>query len=526
MVEMSKRSQLRKTQRMERFEPHIISTDETILQDKLWVILYYALDVLDGNAGLVALWHEKEGLFIEKVSYGLDSYDIDQLRPLLQEAIPDLTDSKQNFGLLSQLDPNAQGLTTTQKKYDPIIAAPLEIDQKMIGLVFVLRPYLAEPFKMSNQRLLSSFALLLSASIHNTLLVYQLAEKQYKIDAILAMSSDGIMTIDPKRCIISFNTGMERLTGWKKSEVIGRHCFDVLTISDSKGVNLCQTICPIAEGVKGFCNFEGVITSKDSQKVDVTMSYSLARLPTGELWAAVANIRDISRLLRSEDLGSMLLARVSHELQTPISIIKAYASTLTRPDAHWDEKTFRDKLQAIEEESDRLSGLVNKLLYTSRLEVGEFSLNRLLFDLPEQVQKVAKRFAGQTRIHKIEMDFPPDFPPILADPEKIEEVLTNLVENSVKFSLEGGTITIKGEVSDNRVLVTVADEGIGIPLRDHDYVFTPFYRVEYGSARRVKGTGLGLYICKTLIEAHGGRIWVDSALGKGTRVTFSLPHTG
>lgn len=525
MVEISKRPQPRKTQRLERFEPQVISTNETILRDKLLVILYYAVDVLDGNAGLVALWHEKEGLFTEKVSYGLDTYDKDQLRPLLQEVIPDLADSKQNFGRLSQLDPNGQALTTMQK-YDPIIATPLEIDQKVIGLVFVLRPHLAEPFEASNQRLLSSFALLLSSLIHDALLVHQLAEKQYKIDAILEMSSDGLMTIGPERSIISFNTGMERLTGWKKSEVVGKHCFDVLRISDSRGVNLCQTICPILEGTQGLCRFDGVIISKDGQKVDVAMTYSLARLPSGELWAAVLNIRDISRLLRTEGLASMLLARVSHELQTPISIIKAYAGTLARRDAHWDEKTFRDKLQAIEEESDRLSGMVSKLLYTSRLEVGEFSLNTLLFDLPNQVQKVARRFAGQTRIHKIETDFPPDFPSVFADPEKIDEVLTNLIENSIKFSTQGGTITIKGEVSDNQVLVTVADEGIGIPLRDHDYVFAPFYRVEYGSASRVKGTGLGLYICKTLIEAHGGRIWIDSELGKGTRVTFSLPYTG
>lgn len=510
---------------MERFEPYIIPTSEPIPQDRLFVMLYYAVDVLDGSAGLVALWNKKEGLFIEKVSYGLDSYDKDQLHPLLQEAIPHLADSRKNFGRLSQIAPDAQGLTATQK-YDPIMAAPLEIDQKMIGLVIVLRPYLAEPFKSSDQRLLSSFALLLSTSIQNTLLVHQLTEKQFKIDAILAMSGDGIMTIDPERRIMSFNAAMERLTGWKKSEIAGRHCFDVLRIFDSQGANLCQTICPIAEGAEGFSSFNGIITSKDGQKVDVTISYSLTRLPGGELLAAVLNIRDISRLIRTEGLSSMLLARVSHELQTPISIIKAYASTLSRPDAHWDEKTFKNKLQAIEEESDRLNGMVSKLLYTSRLEVGEFSLNKLLFNLPEQARKVTKRFARQTRTHKIETSFPPDFPLVTADPEKIEEVLTNLVENSIKFSLEGGTITIKGEVSDNRVLVSITDEGMGIPLRDLDYVFAPFYRVEYGSARKVKGTGLGLYICKTLIEAHGGRIWVDSELGRGSCVTFSLPHKG
>jgi len=522
MAKMSKRSQLRKRPRLERFEPQIISVNETILSDKLYAILHYATDVLDGNGGLVALWHEKEGLFTEKVSYGLESSDIDQLRPLLQEAIPDLTDSEQNFGRLSQFNPEVQ--TAVQMKHDPIIAAPLEIDQKMIGLMFVLRPYLAKPFEVRDQRLLSSFALLLSTLIHNFSLVHELAENKYKIDAILEMSSDGLTTIDPERRIISFNTGMERLTGWKKSEVIGRHCFDVLRISDGKGVNLCQARCPIAGGVSGSCSFEGVITSKDGQKVDVVMSYSLTRAPTGELRVAVSNIRDISRLRRTEDLSSMLLARVSHELQTPISIIKAYAGTLSRPDARWDEKTIRDKLQAIEEENDRLDGMVSKLLYTSRLQVGEFSLNKLLFDLPEQAQKVARRFIRQTKIHKIETSFPPDFPPVFADPEKIEEVLTNLVENSVKFSPEGGTITIKGELSNSSVLVTVADQGIGIPLRDHEYIFKRFYRVEYDSARAVKGTGLGLYICKTLIEAHGGQIWVDSELGKGTRMTFSLPR--
>jgi len=169
MAKMSKRSQLRKRPRLERFEPQIISVNETILPDKLYAILHYAIDVLDGNGGLVALWHEKEGLFIEKVSYGLESSDIDQLRPLLQEAIPDLADSKQNFGRLSQF--NLEVKTAAQMKHDPIIAAPLEIDQKMIGLVFVLRLHLAKPFEARDQRLLSSFALLLSTLIHNSLLV-------------------------------------------------------------------------------------------------------------------------------------------------------------------------------------------------------------------------------------------------------------------------------------------------------------------------------------------------------------------
>jgi len=316
---------------------------------------------------------------------------------------------------------------------------------------------------------------------------------------------------------------MERLTGWKREEAVGSYCFEVLRLRDSQGAELCQIKCPLTRGAEGFFNLDGSIVTKDGQNVDVSMNYSIARSPNGDLLTTVVNVRDISRLRQVEDMRSALLASVSHELQTPISIIKAYASTLARPDVEWSQQTVRDKLQAIEEESDRLSELVTKILYTSCLEAGSLTLNRLVIDLPKEAHKVAKRLGEQTEIHRVEIDFPPEFPSVLADPEKIGEVLTNLVENATKFSPQGGTIIIKGETSENEVSVTVADEGIGIPLRDQERVFNRFYRVEFSSARPTQGTGLGLYICKTVIEAHGGRIWVESELGKGSCFTFTLP---
>jgi signal transduction histidine kinase len=151
------------------------------------------------------------------------------------------------------------------------------------------------------------------------------------------------------------------------------------------------------------------------------------------------------------------------------------------------------------------------------------SLNKLLLDLPKEAHKLAKRFAGLTQIHEVKVDFPQDFPPVLGDPERIEEVLMNLIENAMRFSPRGGIITIKGETLGNEVSVTVADEGIGIPLRDQERIFERFYKVEDSLAKPTQGTGLGLYIGKTIIEAHGGRIWVESELGKGSRFTFTLP---
>jgi len=520
----SQRSKLTKPVSQKRIESSTAPIEKIDFQVKLVTILRNAVDALGGSAGIIALWNDRDRRFIEGASYGLDPRAIDKLRPLLREAIPDLATSKASFDRISQIAPGLHvPATTTEQMQDPIVAMPLELTGKTIGLIYVLRPYSAESFSDVDQRMLSAFADQVAISVQNALLALQLAEERYKIESILEGSADGIMTINPERCIIAFNAAMERVTGWKREEAVGRYCFEVLKLRDYQGKDLCQTKCPIDRGVEGFISLEGNITTKDGQKVDVGMTYSVAHSSGGELLTTVVNVRDISRLRQIENLRSALLTGVSHELQTPISIIKAYASTLARDDADWSQQTVKSKLQIIEEESDRLNELVNKLLRTSRLEAGDISLNKLLLDLPKEAHKVARRFAGMTEIHKLEVDFPHEFQPVLADPEKIEEALTNLIDNAIKFSPQGGTITIKGETLGYEVLVAVADEGIGIPLRDQEWIFDRFYRVEDSLVRPTQGTGLGLYICKMLIEAHGGRIWVESEPGKGSRFIFSLP---
>jgi PAS domain S-box-containing protein len=524
MPKRVKDSQRRKGRSLERLEPAVALAKERDLHAKLEGILRGAVDALGGNAGIIALWNERERCFIEGATYGLYPRSIERLRPLLDEAIPDLAASEQSFDHLSRIAPEVHvPSTTTLETQDAIIALPLDIAGNKIGLMYVLRPYSAEPFQSTDQRILFGFADQVAISVQNARLAHELAEERYKIESILESSADGIMTLDSERRILSFNASMERLTGWNKDEAIGKHCFEVLKLIDSNGGDVCQTRCPVTGRVGGFVYLNGATATKDGQNIEVGMSYSLRHSPSGELLPTVVNVRDISRLLQVERMRATLLAMVSHELQTPISIIKAYASTLGRPDVQWDKQTVKDKLHDIEEESDRLGELVSKLLYTSRLDSGEFSLNKLLLDLPQEVQKVAKRFAAQAEIHNLEVDFPPDFPSFSADPEKVEVILTNLLDNAVKFSPQGGTITIKGESSENEALVTVADEGIGVPLRDRDRIFDRFYRVEDDSTKSTKGTGLGLYICKTLIEAHGGRIWVQGELGRGSRFTFSLP---
>jgi PAS domain S-box-containing protein len=524
MMERGKRPKSRKINTLKKLRPLTVLTKEIDFQTRLKDILSSTVATLEANAGIIALWDEEEERFIEGASYGLNSKDLSQLRPLLQAAIPELATSQQSFDRLFRLADSVHiPITTIGTGQDPIIALPLQIAGKTIGLIYVLRPRLAESFSSRDQRVLSAFAAQVAFSLQNARLASELAEERRNIEAIIENSADGIMTIDPERRILSINASMERLTGWKKEEVIGSHCFEVLKLRSNKGVELCKAKCPITGGTEGIFSIDGVIITKDDQKIDVGMNYSVACSSSGDLLTTVVNVRDVSRLRQLEDMRSILLSTFSHELQTPISIIKAYANTLARTDAGWSRQTINDKLLAIEQESDRLSELVTKILYTSRLEAGGLTLNKLVIDLSKESPKVTKRLEHQTAIHRIAVDFPAEFPSILADPEKVEEVLTNLVENAIKFSPEGGAIIIKGESSKTEVLVTVADEGIGIPLRDQEHIFDRFYRVKSSSPGTTHGTGLGLFICKTLIEAHGGRFWVESELGKGSRFTFSLP---
>ncbi|MDY6835462.1 MAG: ATP-binding protein [Chloroflexota bacterium] len=497
---------------------------ETVDPIGLFNILRSAVEALGGNAGIIALWDQKEGRFVEGASYGLDSNAIDKLRPLLKDAIPDLAASNESYDRLSDLTPGIRvASTTTGNVLDPIIALPLNLAGDIQGLIYILRTSSAESFGGGDQRLLSAFADQVAISVHNAQLASQLAEERYKIESILENSADGILTIDSERVIRSFNSSMERLTGWRRDEAIGGCCAVVLQLVNDEGDSICQKGCPIVDRVDGFWNSTGFITARSGAKIEVEIGYSITGADSGGCMKAVMNVRDMSQLRQVENLRTALLDTVSHELQTPISIIKAYASTLSRTDKDWDQDTVRDKLQAIEEESDRLSELVSKLLYTSRLEAGHLPLSRLLIDLPKESRKIAERFRISKNMHTIKVDFPADFPPVYADPERIREVLINLVENAIKFSPRGGRITLRGKASANHISITVADNGIGIPSAHQSLIFDRFYRVEDSSLKSTPGTGLGLYICKNLVEAHGGSLSVYSKEGKGSRFTFRLP---
>ena len=233
--------------------------------------------------------------------------------------------------------------------------------------------------------------------------------------------------------------------------------------------------------------------------------------------AEVKILREVDRL-RSE-----LIANVSHELRTPLGLIKISSSSLLMDDADFDRATQRKFLLNISEESTKLERIVEHLLDLGRIESGRLRLDKQPTDLGRLVANAIKSMEALSTRHRLASHFPAE--PLVAavDAKRVEQVLRNLLDNAIKYSPEGGTITVQAYADNVQILLAVSDEGIGIPAEEWERVFERFHRVENEITRRMRGAGLGLAVCQGIVEAHGGRIWVESQPGAGSTFCFTLP---
>jgi K+-sensing histidine kinase KdpD len=243
----------------------------------------------------------------------------------------------------------------------------------------------------------------------------------------------------------------------------------------------------------------------------------------GNLINIIASARDITHFREAEEIKSTFISVVSHELKTPVALIKGYVGTLRREDATWDRKMIQDSLEVIEDEADRLAELIENLLDATRLEAGVLAINATDLCMSALVERLVERFKTQTDKHTFEVDFPEDFPIILADEDRISQVLYNLISNAVKYSPNGGEVQVVGEVRPKEVIICVQDQGQGIAPGDIPHIFDRFYRAE-SAQRKTQGAGLGLYLARAVIEAHKGAIWADPRYNAGARICFSLPR--
>lgn len=339
-----------------------------------------------------------------------------------------------------------------------------------------------------------------------------LETEQEKLSAVLNEMSDGVIILDSECRIELLNPAAEAMFEVAASEVIGHSLIEALR--QHQLVELWQKCRQTNEP-------QAVLIEIPARRLYLqSVATSLGTALPGSTMLLIQNL---TRLRQLETIRQDFISNISHELRTPLAALKALTETLLES-ALDDPPAARRFLQRIETEVDALSLMVSELLELSRIESGRVPLKMesvasldLINEAVDRLRLQAER-AGLDVITVCEQEIPP----VLADPSRLEQVLVNLLHNAIKFTSSGGTITVTCELSDDKVLFSVHDTGIGIPSEDLSRIFERFYKTD--RARSGGGTGLGLAIARHLVEAHGGRIWAESSEGQGSTFYFTVPQ--
>lgn len=309
------------------------------------------------------------------------------------------------------------------------------------------------------------------------------------------------------------------------------HPFNRRVMAESLGTDALPNSAiatPISAGERRY----GVLVL---ESLDLHKKFSEAELPFIKTLAdLIALAIDRTRLEAANEVGgearqvermrSEVMATLSHELRMPLSTIKGYTTAMQLDEIDWSEPKRAEFLHLIEEACDDMEGIITDILDSALIEVDRLNLEYQPVKLQQIAREVAAEVEHRSTIHHPVMDFPPDVPDIEADTRRIKQVFRNILDNAVKYSPNGGLIVIKGEVRENDVVISVADQGIGIASEDLIPLFEKYFRVRSVYTSHIPGTGLGLPIARSIIEAHGGRIWVESKVEEGTTIFFSLPR--
>jgi signal transduction histidine kinase len=439
------------------------------------------------------------------------------LTPLLAEEIVSELDVRELNRMLKELTYTASmGLLNGT-------GLPLAAHGRVIGVIFIFRNY-ADLFTPDDRVLLQSFADQAAIAVFNAQLYGDVSYEKQRLDALLDSAADGILILNADLAIERCNSAFEKLYGLSRDEIAGRKHSEIIKWKkEPQGTVLEDSVIngwPLTPNATLYV--EGDLERPQPPHLPVGITYAPLLSDENKLRNVFVSVRDITHFRTADEIKATFISIVSHELRTPVALIKGYASTLRRDDARWDKHTINDSLTVIEEEADRLSKMIDDLLDASRLQAGGLSLNQADVAIPSLALRVTERFTPQSPKHRLITEFPQNFPVIIGDETRIEQVLANLVSNSLKYA-PAGEIKISGTVRPEQVLVCVSDEGSGIEAKDLPYIFDRFYR-STNAVKQTKGAGLGLYLARAIVEAHGGRIWADPKPDSGARICFSLPR--
>ena len=398
------------------------------------------------------------------------------------------------------------------------------IDRKTIGVLHVFNKRYGNIFIEEDVHLLDRLARN-AASIINTAETYRelVRERDEVIETIESLYA-GLIMVNKGGRIVQMNASARDIFGVTPEEIAGGKTVDAV-IKDTAVQDILRRALEEETGVAE----EVTLSEPDNpeQQHIFQVQSALVRGENGEVIGTAAIFNDITEIRNVDKMKTAFVSTVSHELRTPLTSIKGFISTLLQDtDGFYDTDTRREFYTIIDTECDRLTRLITDLLNVSRIESGKSLQLNLKKDvnLHELAEKVVRAQKSYTTKHQLKINLSPDIPIIEADEDKIDQILTNLVNNAIKYSPKGGDVTVHGKMmSPDLVQLAVSDQGMGIPREQLGKMFQRFHRVDNRDTREIGGTGIGLFLVKNLIETHHGKIWIESEVGQGTTFFFTLP---
>jgi len=354
-----------------------------------------------------------------------------------------------------------------------------------------------------------------------------LDRERQELTAIVDGATDAIIQVDEDCRIVRINPAARQLLGRPGDDGVGRRCGEVLRCTQA-GAH-AEDVCPLAEVIRSgrpIAYQEVALRDASGAVICVAGGYSRAASEPGGRVRATAILRDISAVRALEQLREGFVATVSHELRTPLALIRGYTDTLLHLELEPGEQ--RHYLERIDQATQRLTTLVKEILDIAHLQADPLILERGPVLFASLVARLRGDLAATGQDGRLVTAMDDDLPPLEVDAGRVGQVLENLVGNALKYAPPGTPITIGASAATEWLTATIDDEGVGIPESDRALVLEPFHRARNVRESSIQGTGLGLYICHRLVEAHGGKLWLGDRPDSraGTRVSFTLPLLG
>ncbi|HID62767.1 MAG TPA: response regulator [Anaerolineae bacterium] len=474
------------------------------LEKLLGRVVEAAVYISGAEEGFLMLVDEETGELYVRAAQGPKEKYPRSLKLRVEDSI---ADGVIRTGEAVMIGGSAQNDLRTAYLVKALLSAPLKTKGKVIGVLSVANKTSDKTFTDSDLYLLSALADYAAIAIENAQLFTAVKSERSKLETIIGSTEDAVIVTDSEMRVLLLNKAARRAFGLKSAEVTNKPIAQV--VKNESLINL------FVRSISSSQAQRGEIPLEDGR----TLNANLTPIP-GVGYVAV--MQDITYLKELDRMKSEFVSTVSHDLRSPLTTIKGFAQLLPKagPLTPQQQEFSAKILKGVE----NITELIEDLLDLGKIEAG-VGLEMDVCQLDAIINKVVEdlRSQAEAKRQRLDVELPPQLPPVLGNEIRLGQVVANLVSNAIKYTPDGGLISVRVSNSNDQIVVSVQDTGFGIPLADQPYIFDKFYRVQSEETDGISGTGLGLAIVKSVVERHNGRVWVESEPGVGSTFTFILP---